>query len=126
MKNLKELWQDEEFLSQNLTMEDMTMLIEYITPWLQSMELKFSWDYSVNNISFSYFVDMAMREMYEIVNSDYKERCDLYPKQLDFESLWNIISECSVDVSINKENIIYEAVKEKILEISKKVLREER
>ena len=120
--DIKECWKDENFLSQNLTLNDIVDLLDYIAPWLESMELKFSWDHSVNDMRLSYFVNSAVGQMYEVVNDGYKEEYELYPKQRDFESLWNIISEYSTDDSIGKNDKIWELVRDKILEISKEVL----
>ena len=49
MENIKDIWKDENFLSHNLTIKDVVDLLEHITPWLKGMELKFSWDYLIND-----------------------------------------------------------------------------
>ena len=122
MENIKDIWKDENFLSQNLTIKNVVDLLEHITPWLKGMELKFSWDYSVNDMGLSYFVNSAIGQMYEVVNSEYKEEYELYPKQRDFESLCNIISEYSINDPVGENDKIWELVRDKILEISKDVL----
>lgn len=122
MENIKDIWKDENFLLQNLTTKDVVDLLEHITPWLKGMELKFSWDYSINDIELPYFVNLTMGQMYEIVNCEYKKEYELYPKQRDFESLWNIISEYSINDPVGENDKIWELVRDKILEISKDVL----
>lgn len=121
-KMIKKLWKDKEFLSQNLTIKDMQDLIEYITPWLESMELKFSWDYAVNQMGLSCFIWSTMAKIYEIVNTEYKEEYELYPKQMDFKTLWSIISESDIADTVERKDKIWVLVKDKILEISKEVL----
>lgn len=122
MENINETWKDKDFLSQNLTVEDMENLLTYITPWLRSMELKFEWDYSVNEMTLSQFVEIVMREMYKIVNEDYKVEYELYPKQRDFNVLWNIISESDISNHVDKKDKIWKLIRYEILRIVKEAL----
>lgn len=119
---IEKVWEDKEFLSQNLTTEDMQNLIEYITPWLKNMELKFSWDYAVNEMGLPCFIWSTMAKMYRIVNAEYKEEYELYPKQIDFKTLWNIISESDVSDTVGRNDKIWQLVRDKIMEISEEVL----
>ena len=119
---VKNTWNNKEFLSENLTMTDIESLLNYITPWLENMGSKFSWDYFVNDMRLHSFIDSAMQQMYEIVNGEYKEEYELYPKQKDFISLWDIISEYPMVETIDKGVCIWETVRDKILEITREVL----
>lgn len=115
-------WKDENFLSENLIIKDIEHLLEYITPWLKDMEKRFSWDYSVNDMGLSYFINIAMGKIYEIVNADYKNEYELYLKQMDFYALWDVVSEYPIEDSVGKNDNIWELVRDKILEISREVL----
>ena len=122
MMDIKEIWQNEFFLSQNLKIEDINNLLDYIAPFLISMELKFLWDHSINDVGLSSFINTAMQKMYKIVINDYKNDYELYPKQRDFESLWEIIVEYPIDNSIQKGNKIWKLIINKITEIAEEVL----
>lgn len=122
MKDIKEIWQNEFFLSQNLKIEDINNLLDYIAPFLISMELKFLWDHSINDVGLSSFINTAMQKMYKIVINDYKNDYELYPKQRDFESLWEIIVEYPIDNSIQKGDKIWKLIINKITEIAEEVL----
>lgn len=123
MTDIKEAWKNEFFLSQNLEIEDINNLLNYIAPHLENMELKFCWDYSVNGMELSVFVDTAMQKMYEIVNNEHKNNYELYQKQRDFESLWELISEYSIDNSIPYGSKIWKLIIDKIMEITEEVLK---
>lgn len=120
--DIKEIWQNEFFLSQNLKIEDINNLLDYIAPFLISMELKFLWDHSINDVGLSSFINTAMQKMYKIVINDYKNDYELYPKQRDFESLWEIIVEYPIDNSIQKGDKIWKLIINKITEIAEEVL----
>ena len=122
MMDVKEIWQNEFFLSQNLKIEDINNLLDYIAPFLISMELKFLWDHSINDVGLSSFINTAMQKMYKIVINDYKNDYELYPKQRDFESLWEIIVEYPIDNSIQKGDKIWKLIIDKITEIAEEVL----
>ncbi|MFQ7518361.1 MAG: hypothetical protein ACLRMG_01380 [Clostridium sp.] len=122
MMDIKEIWQNEFFLSQNLKIEDINNLLDYIAPFLISMELKFLWDHSINDVGLSSFINTAMQKMYKIVINDYKNDYELYPKQRDFESLWEIIVEYPIDNSIQKGDKIWKLIINKITEIAEEVL----
>lgn len=122
MMDIKEIWQNEFFLSQNLKIEDINNLLDYIAPFLISMELKFLWDHSINDVGLSSFINTAMQKMYKIVINDYKNDYELYPKQRDFESLWEIIVEYPIDNSIQKSDKIWKLIIDKITEIAEEVL----
>jgi hypothetical protein len=122
MMDIKEIWQNEFFLSQNLKIEDINNLLDYIAPFLISMELKFLWDHSINDVGLSSFINTAMQKMYKIVINDYKNDYELYPKQRDFESLWEIIVEYPIDNSIQKGDKIWKLIIDKITEIAEEVL----
>lgn len=122
MMDIKEIWQNEFFLSQNLKIEDINNLLDYIAPFLISMELKFLWDHSINDVGLSSFINTAMQKMYKIVINDYKNDYELYPKQRDFDSLWEIIVEYPIDNSIQKGDKIWKLIINKITEIAEEVL----
>ena len=122
MMDIKEIWQNEFFLSQNLKIEDINNLLDYIAPFLISMELKFLWDHSINDVGLSSFINTAMQKMYKIVINDYKNDYELCPKQRDFESLWEIIVEYPIDNSIQKGDKIWKLIINKITEIAEEVL----
>lgn len=122
MMDIKEIWQNEFFLSQNLKIEYINNLLDYIAPFLISMELKFLWDHSINDVGLSSFINTAMQKMYKIVINDYKNDYELYPKQRDFESLWEIIVEYPIDNSIQKGDKIWKLIINKITEIAEEVL----
>lgn len=122
MMDIKEIWQNEFFLSQNLKIEDINNLLDYIAPFFISMELKFLWDHSINDVGLSSFINTAMQKMYKIVINDYKNDYELYPKQRDFESLWEIIVEYPIDNSIQKGDKIWKLIINKITEIAEEVL----
>lgn len=122
MEDVKKIWKDENFLSENLTVKDIENLLEYVEPWLESMELKFCWDYSVNKMTLAQFVEITMWEIYKIVNEDCKVEYELYPKQRDFEALWSVISDTNIDNCVQKKDKIWKLVENKILEIAKEVL----
>ena len=122
MMDIKEIWQNEFFLSQNLKIEDINNLLDYIAPFLISMELKFLWDHSINDVGLSSFINTAMQKTYKIVINDYKNDYELYPKQRDFESLWEIIVEYPIDNSIQKGDKIWKLIIDKITEIAEEVL----
>lgn len=86
------------------------------------MELKFLWDHSINDVGLSSFINTAMQKMYKIVINDYKNDYELYPKQRDFESLWEIIVEYPIDNSIQKGDKIWKLIINKITEIAEEVL----
>lgn len=44
------------------------------------MELKFVWDYSINDMGLSDFVDLTMGKIDEVVNEEYHEEYEKYPK----------------------------------------------
>ena len=121
---MEEKWNNLNFLAEPLSCEDMEELLNTITPKLQELEERNLWDYYVNDDDLPVFINRAFTYMYEIVGRNYLKEWEIYPKQKDFDSLWDIMLEEIKEEKIDIKNTdaIWAITTDKIREKTREIL----